>query len=61
MMKDELLEIEIAGFHSRIWNITDASHSSVVSILRPRVRIPSTPSLLFSIGNLEIVMRKGRK
>ena len=39
-------------------------HSSVVSsaptILRPRVRIPSTPSMLFSIC-IEIVTRKERK
>ena len=39
-------------------------HSSVVSsaptILRPRVRIPSTPSKLFSIC-IEIVTRKERK
>ena len=39
-------------------------HSSVVSsaptILRPRVRIPSTPSMLFSIY-IEIVTRKERK
>ena len=37
-------------------------HSSVVSsaptILRPRVRIPSTPSMLFSICIIEIVSRK---
>ena len=38
------------------------SHSSVVSsaptILRPRVWIPSTPSMLFSICIIEIVSRK---
>ena len=37
-------------------------HSSVVSfaptVLRPQVRIPSTPSTLFSICIIEIVLRK---
>ena len=41
------------------------SHSSVVSsaptILRPRVRVPSTPTMLFSICIIEIVSRKWRK
>ena len=40
----------------------DDRHSSVVSsaptILRPRVQIPSTPSMLFSICVIEIVLRK---
>ena len=39
-------------------------HSSMVlsapTILRPRVQIPSTPSMLFSIG-IEIVIRKEQK
>ena len=36
------------------------SHSSLVSptIMRPRVRIPTTPSKFFSICIIEIVMRK---
>ena len=37
-------------------------HSSVVSsaptILRPRVQVPSTPSMLFSILIIEIALRK---
>ena len=40
-------------------------HSSIVlsapTILRPRVWIPSRPSLLFSICIIEILIRKGRK
>ena len=35
--------------------------SSAPNILRPRVRIPSTPSMLFSIFIIEIVTRKERK
>ena len=34
---------------------------SVPTILWPRFRIPSTPSSLFSISIIEIVMKKGRK
>ena len=48
---------EGCGRHSFV-----AAHSSVVSsaptILRPRVRIPSTPTMLFSICIKEIVSRK---
>ena len=40
-------------------------HSSVVlsapTILQPQVQIPSTPSMLFSICIIEIVMRKEQK
>ena len=34
---------------------------STPTILRLRVQIPSTPSILFSICIIEIVMRNGRK
>ena len=43
-------------------SVLGGHHSSVVSsaptILRPQVRIPSTPSMLFSICTIEIVSRK---
>ena len=43
----------------------DGRNSSIIShaptILQPQVRIPSTPSTLFSIFIIEIVMRKEQK
>ena len=59
--------LKTTELHKVIVVTVGGRHSSVVSsvaiIMRPRVRIPSTPSMLFSIFSVEIVieMRKGRK
>ena len=52
--------VTLAHRYEQIWKFEVGCHSSVVSsvltILRPQVQIPSTPSTLFSIC-VEIVMR----
>ena len=54
-----------SDYSSLKFDIFGGRHSSMVSsvptILRPWVQIPSTPSTPFSICIIEIVMRKGGK
>ena len=57
----ELLSLILVTTNKNIY-LQGGRHSSVVlsapTILRPQVQIPSTPSMLFSICIIEIVLRK---
>ena len=63
--KNEKYETSSKQRNQQIFFGWGGRHSSMVlsapTILRPWVRIPSTPSMLFSICIIEIVTRKERK